>query len=116
MYKIERKSRLVGHILKTHVPIDKSTVLLHPLQYSLWRPGSHIKKYQRHWIEQAKSGMPDYSQVLKRASHPICVGDKVMVVKEESLKWYAHQSEDPFLDQDSLYTEEEGTTMFGVVW
>ncbi|XP_060551564.1 uncharacterized protein LOC132713111 [Ruditapes philippinarum] len=113
--KVDRKGRMVSHVLKHHVPFDRVPYSCSFCSFRCTDKKSlldHIKKYSRHRDEETRFGQPDYSKILKMAENPYVIGvdDMVQLSKELSVQWHGRhltQSENPFDDSEGLFEEEE---------
>lgn len=72
--KEDRKGRLIGHVLKYHIPMDRV-----PFSCSLCNFRctdkktlvNHLNSYQRHKDEVLRSGVTNLASVLNRAENPV---------------------------------------------
>ena len=109
--KIDRKGRMEGHILKSHVPDERVPYMCtlcnfrcHDSQTLM----SHITQYTRHQEAEMKCNKPiDYVVTLKRSLNPEPVGEKhmTMLSKEESAQWFSGRP----ITSDSAFDDEEET-------
>ncbi|XP_052230854.1 uncharacterized protein LOC127844546 isoform X2 [Dreissena polymorpha] len=114
---IDRKSRIEGHILKEHVPMDRAPYYCTLCEFRCQNKSAllkHITQYSRHVSEEQRLGKPDYTQVLRRAKHPFYVteADMVALSAEESGVWFNRnksQFEDLEEDEDETVFKADGS-------
>ncbi len=86
---IDRKGRMVAHILKHHIPLDKVPFSCSLCMFKAMEQKSlmaHVTKYVRHVRLAREIGVVDNSQYLTMSAQPAVVGeaDMVMLGKEDS--------------------------------
>ena len=72
--KEDRKGRILGHVLKYHIPMDRVPFSCSLCNFRCTDKATlvgHINQYQRHREEAAKLGVSNLSQILNRSSNPI---------------------------------------------
>ncbi|KAH3750538.1 hypothetical protein DPMN_185065 [Dreissena polymorpha] len=83
--KAERRSRMVAHVLKFHVPLDRipfSCSLCNFRYVEVNELVDHVRKYQRHLEEVKRLGIPDTKVVLNRSDRPININHYMEEVGE----------------------------------
>ena len=114
--KLDRRQRLVGHLLKTHVSLDQVPYYCNLCNFRCTAKedlARHVTNYKRHREEVGRFGLVNHKSVLQRSSHPVDV-DSLMEVCEISTGAYSEEPEDFFSDQgtnempDWLRCEEFG--------
>ncbi|KAH3693583.1 hypothetical protein DPMN_081017 [Dreissena polymorpha] len=83
--KIDRKSRVIGHVLKYHVPMDKvpfSCSLCNFRCLEQQELMDHVRKYRRHVDEARKHSVPDTTTLLNQAAQPIAINNYVEAIEE----------------------------------
>ncbi|KAH3832674.1 hypothetical protein DPMN_105967 [Dreissena polymorpha] len=115
--KVDRRSRIEGHILKEHVPMDRAPFVCTLCCFRCQDQQAflkHLTQYTRHVTEEKRSGKPDYTKVLRRAKDPYHVteGDMVALSPEESAQWCdrnRYQMEDMEEDDNETVFTEDGS-------
>ncbi|KAH3711576.1 uncharacterized protein LOC127857004 [Dreissena polymorpha] len=72
--KTDRKGRLIGHILKHHVPMDQAPFSCGLCNFRCTEVAdrtNHITRYKRHVDEAKRAGVVDLSQILRKAENPV---------------------------------------------
>ncbi|KAH3841560.1 hypothetical protein DPMN_115027 [Dreissena polymorpha] len=115
--KVNRRSRIEGHILKEHVHMDRAPFFCTLCCFRCQDQHAflkHLTQYTRHVTEEKRSGKPDYTKVLRRAKDPYHVteGDMVALSPEESAQWCDRnrfQMEDMEEDDNETVFTEDGS-------
>ncbi|XP_060561060.1 uncharacterized protein LOC132720854 [Ruditapes philippinarum] len=119
--KVQRKGRMVAHILKHHVPFDRVPFACSLCGFRCLDKQAlmdHITKYTRHREEESRYGTPDYKKILHMAGNPYQIGDDDMeqLSRDESLRWHArNQIQEGPDDNDCFYEEDEEVVSGGMV-
>jgi hypothetical protein len=72
--KEDRKGRLIGHVLKNHIPMDRvpfSCSLCYFRCTDKKTLVNHLNSYQMHKDEVLRSGVTNLASVLNRAENPV---------------------------------------------
>ncbi len=106
---VDRRCRLVAHILKTHVSLDNVPFYCRLCLFRAMDRRSlfnHLTKYKRHTRLANELGIIDHSGYLGESARPAAIGEEDMVLlNQEEASQYNGQStapEDPLNDWDEV--------------
>ena len=85
--KKDRRGRLIAHILKHHVPMDRVPYACSLCNFRCMRSGDlseHVYTYERHREEMKRLKVVDHTTVLHRSDRPVIM-DSYMELADDSL-------------------------------
>lgn len=97
--KLDRKGRLVGHLLKRHVSLDQVPFSCSLCNFRCTAPADllqHITRYQRHVEEVQRTGLVDLKAVLQKSENPVNV--EVLMEVEEYIEAPADDNDNGIFD------------------
>ena len=72
--KVDRKARMVAHVFKHHVPMDRIPYVCSLCNFRCQDKATllnHVTQYQRHRTEVSRLGITDQSTVLQKSQNPV---------------------------------------------
>lgn len=100
--KRDRKQRLVGHLLKTHVRLDQVPYYCNLCNFRCLAKEelvNHITNYKRHVEEMNRFGLVNHKNVLQRSENPVDV-ESMMEIVEVAVGQLRDEVDDLFEDPD----------------